>query len=46
MFQKIQQLIDDKDALVFVLIDEVIVPDTVSLSRVLLEEPSEKLLVC
>lgn len=28
MFQKIQQLIDDKDALVFVLIDEVILPDT------------------
>lgn len=28
MFQKIQQLIDDKDALVFVLIDEVIMPDT------------------
>lgn len=25
MFQKIQQLIDDKDALVFVLIDEVII---------------------
>lgn len=28
MFQKIQQLIDDKDTLVFVLIDEVVVPDT------------------
>lgn len=28
MFQKIQQLIDDKDTLVFVLIDEVIMPDT------------------
>lgn len=28
MFQKIQQLIDDKDALVFVLIDEVAMPDT------------------
>lgn len=28
MFQKIQQLIDDKDALVFVLIDEVTMPDT------------------
>lgn len=26
MFQKIQQLIDDKDALVFVLIDEVKIP--------------------
>lgn len=49
MFQKIQQLIDDKDALVFVLIDEVIMPDTfdhLSLSCVFLEELSEELMFC
>lgn len=37
MFQKIQQLIDDKDALVFVLIDEVIMPDTFDHSLLFLE---------
>lgn len=46
MFQKIQQLIDDKDALVFVLIDEVIVPDTLSLPCVLLEDLGEELMFC
>lgn len=48
MFQKIQQLIDDKDALVFVLIDEVIyarhITPSISLPCVLPEELNEELL--
>lgn len=48
MFQKIQQLIDDKDALVFVLIDEVIyarhITPSIPLPCVLLEELNEELL--
>lgn len=47
MFQKIQQLIDDKDALVFVLIDEVIyarhISPLISVPCALLEELGEEL---
>lgn len=47
MFQKIQQLIDDKDALVFVLIDEVKYArhsmPSIALPCVLLEELNEEL---